>query len=114
MVDYIEKSFWKCPYCEKEYDTWEDALECAEECADIDYPKEDKKTFAVCEFCKKEYEDDEEAEGCEEHHAEEQDDFFTKFQLKKAGEHPQQEKLLSVSHETKTLANANPSEDLIR
>ena len=93
MVEYKEKKFWKCPRCDNEYDTWEDALVCATECADIEYPIENTKSFAVCEYCKKEYEDEEEAEECEEHHTKNQDEYFNKFNLKKAGEHPNQLKI---------------------
>lgn len=93
MVYYNEVKFWKCPYCDKEYFKYEEALECAEECADINYPKEDSKTLVCCSFCKQEYEDEEEAEGCEEHHAETQDKYYSQIKLKEAGEHPTQEKL---------------------
>ena len=93
MVYYIETKFWKCTYCDKEYFKYEDALECAQECADVQYPKEDSKPLYGCEYCKQEYEDEEEAEGCEECHAENQDKHFSRFKLKEAGENKDQKKL---------------------
>lgn len=93
MVEYEEKQIWNCPYCDKEYEDEDDALECANECADIDYPTEDTKTIYICEYCEKRFEDEEEAEGCEENHIENQDEFYSKISLKKAQEHPNQLKL---------------------
>lgn len=95
MTYYTEVRFWKCEYCDKEYLKYEDALECAEECADIQYPKEDEKILIGCDFCKQEYEDEDEAEGCEEHYAETQDKYFSQAKLKEASEHPEQNKLIT-------------------
>lgn len=94
MVKYEEESFWTCPYCGKEYNNENDANECAEECADIDRPREDTKTVYVCEFCEKKYDKEEEAKVCEEHHAKNNDDCYSKEMLRRTSEHPGQKKLL--------------------
>lgn len=100
MVSIIEKDIWACPYCNKEYDRYEDALECVQECANIDYPKESKNSIFACDYCKKQYSDEGEAEECEEDHAENQDEFFSKVKLKQAGEHPSQRRLGGSSKES--------------
>lgn len=97
MVEYKKQEFWKCTYCNKEYDKWEDAVECATECADIDYPEEDYRYLNICEYCKKEFEDEEDAEKCEEEHKEKQDKFYNLIALKRASEHPTQTKLMEVA-----------------
>ena len=94
MVEYKEKTIWKCPYCKKEYDNERDAEDCATECADVDSPEEDTKTIYVCQYCKKEYDKEEDAEKCEKNHAEDQDDFYSKERLKQASENPAQKKLI--------------------
>jgi len=96
MVEYIEKQIWNCPYCSKEYEDYEKALECSQECADIDYPKEDTKTIFVCEYCKKTFSDDQEVDECEENHRENRDEFYSKIELKKASEHPEQKRLIAT------------------
>ena len=94
MVEYEETPIWNCPYCNKEYESLDDAMECATECADIEYSSEDSKTIFICGYCKKKFEDEEEAEGCEENHKERRDEFYSKVELKKASEHPAQKRLI--------------------
>ena len=93
MIEYKTKKLWKCPYCNKEFDTHEDALECSQECADIEYPIEDNKTFAICGYCGDEFDDESEAEDCEQNHIENKDRFYSKYALKIASQNPNQLKL---------------------
>lgn len=98
MVEYKSQEVWRCPYCEKVYEKWEDAVECATECADIDYPEADTKEIYICEFCNKEYEDDTDAEDCEKKHKELRDEFLGRKRMKEAGNHPNQNKLIEVNN----------------
>jgi len=93
MVEYEQKSCWTCPYCNKEYDNEDDAYDCARDCADIDYPSEEKKTICICQFCKKKFDKEEDAEKCEEEHKENDDEFYSKVKLQEASEHPSQKRL---------------------
>lgn len=93
MVEYKEKQFWKCPYCNKEFDIYEYALECAEECADIEYPIEDQKTLAFCGYCGDEFDEEDKAEQCEENHIKNKDKFYSRYAMKIASENSNQRKL---------------------
>ena len=98
MVEYKQVTIWKCPYCHREYDSYEDALDCAEECVNMEYPTDDDKTLAICECCHKEFEDIDDAESCEEGHKRNNDRYYSDFRLKKASEHIEQLKLFEVKN----------------
>lgn len=96
MVIYKEIDIFRCPYCSREYKTLDESQTCAEECANIDSPEEDTKTIYICEYCKKEFEEEYKAESCEKLHRENRDELYSKVELKKASEHPNQLKLTKM------------------
>ncbi len=83
------KTKYQCKYCDKEYSDYDEAKECAVDCADEDLVK----TIYLCDYCKKESWDPLEIERCEKVHEEDQDDFYTQEKLNEARAHPSQAKL---------------------
>lgn len=96
MVEYKIKKFWKCQYCDSTSTTWEDVVECAKECADIDYPEEVERTLYICEYCGTEFKVEENAEMCEQEHQNSEDEYFRKKGIIDASKHPKQKKLKEV------------------
>lgn len=92
---------WKCPYCDKEYETHRQAQDCATECAHVEYPIETSREEYSCEGCRKVFDDESDAEDCEEKHlSDEFDPFHDKVRiivnrkrLQRAAEHPAQMKI---------------------
>ena len=85
---------YKCPYCRNKYNDYDDAWDCAKECADIDTPEEDDEVSFICEYCRKNFNDEDEADRCEDYHIENKDKDYLQIKLKEASEHPAQEKLI--------------------
>ena len=101
MVQINNKERYKCPYCEKVYDDWNDAMECAAECVNPDEPiKINYKKPYICEMCGNDYKQLKNAEMCEKTHKKLDDKHYQNFlikqnflELKKAAEHESQTKL---------------------
>jgi len=100
MVIDNTKTLWKCPYCGEEYDNFDDANDCAIDCADVDDPEELVVTKYECAMCHKVFEEYDEAEVCEMKHSNDEDKYWVRFQeiesmkrLEEAANHPNQTKI---------------------
>lgn len=92
-MEYQDKYIYRCPYCLKEYTSFEDCQICIYNCADTDTPIEEKITLYVCGYCGEEFRSEKLCEECEKEHETNQDEFYSRIKLKEAGEHPSQNKL---------------------
>lgn len=106
MTIEITRHVFICPYCEKEYETYDQAEDCALDCADIEYPDMDGKDVweYKCSLCGKVYDDEFDAEECEREDMEDNPELAEKMEsirsrerLKLAAEHPGQRHLFGVS-----------------
>ena len=86
MVLDNSKQVWRCPYCDHVYNTYEQAQECATECAMIDEPEEDTVDEYQCELCFEKYTNEEEAILCEAEHKEKQDLAYEEYLYRKSRE----------------------------
>ena len=100
MVIDNSKQVFVCPYCSSQYDTYDEAQECAQDCNEPDSPEEKEVEEYECEMCNKKYDEFNEAYECETKHRKEQDRFFeayndrkSKERLLEAGNSPYQHKL---------------------
>lgn len=93
-MEYKTKTIYRCPYCLKEYDNFEDCQICVYNCAEFDSVIEEKITFYVCGYCNKEFKEEEECLNCEKQHEEDNDEFYSQRKLNEAREHPEQKKLI--------------------
>ena len=98
----IDKSVkgYKCPYCGHFYRHFNDAMSCAEECADVESPEDETLEMFQCEMCGKESEREDEMNECEAEHKERNDVHYMEYIYKKemeklieASKHPSQKKL---------------------
>ena len=101
---------YKCPYCDKAYDTVEIAEDCAEDCIDIEPPVEITESIYICEICNEKYDKYFKADDCEQQHMENNDrkyleylDKEEKAKLRKAGEHKEQMRLKKWWKENENL-----------
>ncbi len=83
------KTKYQCNYCNREYEDYDDAKDCAVDCSDEDLVK----TIHICDYCKQTSHDVLKIERCEKVHEEERDDLFQQVKLDEAREHPTQSKL---------------------
>ena len=95
------ETIWLCPYCDKEYESYDLALDCAKDCVDIEEPEEKDVTTYICELCNSKSLDEEEIEQCEKRHKDRNDVIYQKHlekqqddYLLKIGNHPSQTKLI--------------------
>jgi hypothetical protein len=93
---------WRCPYCNREYNTEDRAQECANDCVDIDSPEEVIEEVYCCDYCGAKSEHENEIKNCEIEHEKKCDKHWQKVQenfkwelLSKAGRHPSQKKLFA-------------------
>ena len=100
MVEIKSVPKWKCPYCDSEYDNYNDAEMCADDCNENEEPKEITEEMYVCEMCDEEFNNITDAEKCESKHKKDNDDHYNnwvdvqnKLKLANAGRHPNQTKL---------------------
>jgi len=89
------KMIFRCPYCFKEYDNFEECQMCIYNCAGVEGVIEEKMIFYICKYCSEEYKEQNLCEECEGQHEEDRDEFYSKTKLREAGEHPNQHKLFS-------------------
>lgn len=99
IVSYI--TAFKCPYCSRQYESFDDAESCARECVDVQSPIQ--CNLFACEICKKVFKKDTDASACELHHEDCDDLFYQQYLLKKnfellakAANAPGQAKLFEV------------------
>ena len=79
MVQYIIG--FKCPYCSEVYKDFEDAEDCATECANIQEPIEAQQF--VCDICNESYVSESDAIVCEQEHEAKNDLVWRQYEVKK-------------------------------
>ena len=83
------KTKYQCNYCDREYEDYEEAKECAVDCAGEDLVK----TIHICDYCKQTSHDVLKIERCEKIHEEDQDELYHKIKFDEAREHASQSRL---------------------
>lgn len=102
----LKQVTWECPYCYDNYDTEDEAIDCATDCclAEMDQPiqSSDYDEY-ICDYCQKSHKKDSIAKQCEEKHIKKKDLYYeTKKQqesfelLAKAASHPTQKRLFNT------------------
>jgi len=96
---------YRCPYCNRDYCSYEEADECAKDCVFLEYEKPYEvtaKASYICKYCNKQHKTMYDAEYCENKHIEYDDFFYEEFvrnekmqRLKNAANHPDQVKLIN-------------------
>jgi len=94
---------WKCSYCQNKYQHRRDAINCAEECTDIEYPKEIDTEVFYCEYCNSRFYKNGQAELCESDHIQKQDKYYLDYEQKRsrkklieAADHHQQTRIIQT------------------
>lgn len=83
------KTRYQCNYCNREYEDFEEARECAVDCSHDDLVV----TIHICDYCKKTSGKESKISDCEKLHELDQDEFYHKVKFDEATEHPSQSKL---------------------
>ena len=83
------KPIYKCPYCGKEYDNYDDAEDCADECHEIEDPiclQEGSEGLWGCDICKQQFDSEEDALDCETRHKEANDLYLGQYEFEQTRE----------------------------
>ena len=79
MVIQENSEGWQCSYCNKEYESYDDAYDCIKECLmiNVDEPiKYNGSNEWICEYCNKIHSNKLFAILCEEKHLDDQDIYY--------------------------------------
>ena len=93
MVLDISVVVWNCGECGRQWQTEEQAIDCAYEDIEPHSPTQSSIQKYQCEICSRLYDGedgDDKAEECEQLHKKKEDDAYSRYLLKQAAQHPGQ------------------------
>lgn len=103
MVEEKNGTVYVCSYCDREYDSYDDAEECSRDCVSEmrnEPIRKHKESTFNCEYCEEEYPTYSDAADCEQRHEKRKDKYYDTVmhersiaELRVASQHPSQYKI---------------------